>query len=142
MSWLALSGPVAQLESLKSWTAPAGLGLRVTSTFPGTGETGDAVEFISRVCSRIPALQVPALAVTRQSGQTFVLAVVEKDGKTIVSRKPVKLGALGPQAYVVEGGLEAGDRIAVSSIQALRDGSAVKPKAPAAAAPVQDARRN
>jgi len=88
------------------------------------------------------ALQVPALAVTRQSGQTFVLAVVEKDGKTIVSRKPVKLGALGPQAYVVEGGLEAGDRIAVSSIQALRDGSAVKPKAPAAAAPVQDARRN
>lgn len=76
------------------------------------------------------ALQVPALAVTRQSGQTFVFAMVEKDGKTIVTRKPVTLGALGAQSYVVEAGLIAGDRIAVSSLQALRDGAAVVPSAP------------
>ncbi len=83
------------------------------------------------------ALQVPALAVTRQSGQTFVFAVTEKDGKTTVARKPVTLGALGPQSYVVEAGLKEGDRIAVSGLQALRDGAAIKPivKTPAAAPP-------
>ncbi len=86
------------------------------------------------------ALQVPAMAVTRQSGQTFVFNVVEKDGKTVVARKPVKLGTLGAESYVVEGGLVDGDKIAVSSLQALRDGAAIKPKAPEA--PATDARRN
>lgn len=74
------------------------------------------------------ALQVPALAVVRQSGQPFVYAVLDKDGKTVVERRPVTLGALGEQAYVLEGGLEAGARIAVSSIQMLRDGAPVVPK--------------
>ncbi len=76
------------------------------------------------------ALQVPALAVFRQSGQAFVFAVVEKDGKTQVERRPLRLGALGEQAYVVESGLTAGDRIALSSLQMLRDGAAIVPKAP------------
>lgn len=75
-----------------------------------------------------PALQIPALAVTRQSGQTFVFAVSQKDGKTIVARKPVTLGPLGEANFVVEAGLSEGDRIAVSSIQALRDGAPIKPR--------------
>jgi RND family efflux transporter MFP subunit len=75
------------------------------------------------------ALQVPALAVTRQSGQTFVFAVAEKDGKTVVERRPVTLGALGESSYLVLKGLAEGDRIAVSSLQALRDGAAIKPRA-------------
>ncbi|HEY1087123.1 MAG TPA: efflux RND transporter periplasmic adaptor subunit [Archangium sp.] len=79
------------------------------------------------------ALQVPALAVTRQSGQTFVFAVSEKDGQPIVARKPVTLGALGESSFVVEAGLSDGERIAVSSLQALRDGAAIKPRAPQAA---------
>lgn len=75
------------------------------------------------------ALQVPALSVVRQSGQPFVFVVGEKDGKTVVLRKPVTLGALGAQNYVVESGLNEGDKIAVSSLQALRDGAAIVPKA-------------
>ena len=39
-----------------------------------------------------------------------------------------RLGALGERSYVVEKGLAAGDKIAVSSLQALRDGAMVKPK--------------
>ena len=74
------------------------------------------------------ALQIPALAVTRQSGQTFVFAVSEKDGKTVVARKPVTLGPLGETDFVVEAGLGEGDRIAVSSLQALRDGAPIKPR--------------
>ena len=74
------------------------------------------------------ALQIPALAVTRQSGQTFVFAVSEKDGKTVVARRPVTLGPLGERDFVVEAGLGEGDRIAVSSLQALRDGAPIKPR--------------
>jgi RND family efflux transporter MFP subunit len=74
------------------------------------------------------ALQLPALAVVRQSGQPFALVVREKEGQTVVERRPVKLGALGELAYVVEGGLEEGEQVAISSLQALRDGAPVKVK--------------
>lgn len=74
------------------------------------------------------ALQLPALAVVRQSGQPFALVVQDKGGQTVVMRRPVKLGALGEMAYVVEEGLSEGDRVAVTSLQALRDGAPVKVK--------------
>jgi multidrug efflux pump subunit AcrA (membrane-fusion protein) len=64
----------------------------------------------------------------RQSGQPFVFAVADKDQKLTVSRRPVTLGPLGEQTYVVEAGLKAGDRIAVSSLQALRDGAPIRSK--------------
>jgi RND family efflux transporter MFP subunit len=76
------------------------------------------------------ALQVPALAVVRQSGQGFVFVVVEREGKLVVERRLVQLGALGPRGYIVEKGLAAGDRIAVTSIQMLRDGAPVTIKPP------------
>lgn len=74
------------------------------------------------------ALQIPALAVVRQSGQPFALVVRKKEGKTVVERRPITLGALGEMAYVVEKGLQQGDLVAVSSLQALRDGMPVKVK--------------
>jgi RND family efflux transporter MFP subunit len=80
------------------------------------------------VYSRRQALQIPAVAVVRQSGQPFAFVLVEKEGKLVVERRPIQLGALGDQAYVLEGGLREGDRIATSSLQALRDGAPVKVK--------------
>lgn len=79
------------------------------------------------------ALQVPARAVVRQSGQAFVFRIADKGGKQVVERRPVELGELGMEAFVLQKGLESGDRIAVSSIQQLRDGAAVKLKPPSAA---------
>jgi RND family efflux transporter MFP subunit len=92
------------------------------------------------VYGKSQALQVPVLSVVRQSGQPFVFVVEDKAGSTVVSRHPITLGVLGEQSYVVEKGLTAGDKIAVSSLQALRDGAPVKPKpvtttAPSAAPP-------
>ena len=91
------------------------------------------------------ALQVPAMAVTRQSGQAFVFVVDDKEGKKVVGRRPVQLGRLGALNYVVESGLKQGDQVAVSSLQYLRDGAAIvpteaastssPPAAPAAPAP-------
>jgi len=74
------------------------------------------------------ALQVPALAVVRQSGQPFVFAVQQGPNGAIVARRPITLGALGERNYVVEKGLASGDKIAVTSLQALRDGAPIKPK--------------
>lgn len=74
------------------------------------------------------ALQVPSVAVVRQSGRPFVFVVAQKDGATIVQRKPVTLGRLGEEAYLVEGGLTAGDRVAVTSLQMLKEGAVVVPK--------------
>lgn len=91
------------------------------------------------VYSTREALQLPALAVVRQSGQPFALVIQEKDGQTVVVRRPVTLGALGEAAYVVEEGLRPGDRVAVSSLQALRDGAPVKPKSPPQAQAARDA---
>lgn len=78
------------------------------------------------------AMTLPVLAVQRQSGQTFAFAVVERDGQTVVERRPVKLGDIGEGGYRIESGLAAGDRVAVSSLQSLRDGQPVIIQAPAA----------
>lgn len=80
------------------------------------------------VYSTRSALQLPAVAVVRQSGQAFAFVAQEKGEQLVVERRPVTLGTLGEKAYVVESGLREGDRVAVSSLQALRDGAAVKPK--------------
>ncbi|MBK7070835.1 MAG: efflux RND transporter periplasmic adaptor subunit [Myxococcales bacterium] len=94
------------------------------------------------------ALQVPALAVVRQGGAAFVFVVTDqppkpkpgapapppaKPGTLYVARQMIQLGALGAKGFVVEHGLTAGDRVAVSSIQLLRDGAAVAIAAPKAA---------
>ncbi|MCY1077840.1 efflux RND transporter periplasmic adaptor subunit [Archangium lansingense] len=91
------------------------------------------------VYSTRQALQLPALAVVRQSGQPFALVVTQKEGQTVVERRPVKLGTLGEMAYVVEGGLKEGEQVAVTSLQALRHGAQVKVKpAPAPVRAAQD----
>jgi RND family efflux transporter MFP subunit len=74
------------------------------------------------------ALTVPVLSIVRQSGQAFVYAVEQRPAGPVVARRPITLGMLSDQSYVVEKGLAAGDRIAVSSLQFLRDGSPVVPK--------------
>ena len=80
------------------------------------------------------ALTVPVLSLVRQSGQAFVYAVEDKPAGPTVTRRPITLGLLAEQRYVVKKGLVAGDRIAVSSLQALRDGARIIPKPPARAA--------
>lgn len=109
--------PRTQLVEVKA-AVPAGSGLR----------SSEAVR-TRVVYSTHQALSVPAGAVTRQSGQAFVYVVVAKGQGFTVERRPVALGDLGQDSYVVERGLSAGERIAVSAIQQLKDGAPVKPRA-------------
>lgn len=105
--------PRTQLVAVKA-TFPDGLGLRAAELVR-----------VRVVYSVGTALQVPALAVARQSGQAFVYVVGLREGKQVVERRAVQLGALSAQGYVIMAGVAAGDRLAVSSIQLLRDGAPV-----------------
>lgn len=74
------------------------------------------------------ALQIPVLAVTRQSGQAFAFVVTSRGDTDVVERRPITLGALSHDSYVVLEGLHANDRIAISSLQGLRDGAPIQSK--------------
>ncbi len=80
-----------------------------------------------------PALTVPSWAVTRQSGQAFVFVVANADGgPPRVQRKPIELGPMTEEGWVVEQGLRPGEQVAISRIQSLSDGQAIRPVPPGA----------
>lgn len=67
------------------------------------------------------ALSIPAGAVTRQAGQAFAFVVEDAHAK----RKPVSLGVLQADRYVVSQGLDAGQRVVVTALQHVSDGAEV-----------------
>jgi RND family efflux transporter MFP subunit len=74
-------------------------------------------------------LVVPVVSVIRVNGQYFVYAVEEKDGKAVARQRPVKLGSIVADNYVVLGGLQPKDRVVVSGVQKLADGAPITPQA-------------
>lgn len=80
-------------------------------------------------------LTVPVTAVTRISGQFFCfVAEAGPQGGLLARQKPLTVGELQGNDYVVKSGLKAGDRIIVSGIQKLGDGAPIQAQAPAAPA--------
>jgi hypothetical protein len=74
-----------------------------------------------------PALTVPVVAVSRLAGQHFAF-VAEPAGQGFVARlKPIGVGAIVGNDYVVTTGLNAGERVIVSNTQKIGDGAPVKP---------------
>jgi RND family efflux transporter MFP subunit len=87
-----------------------------------------------------PGLTIPVVAVTRVNGRHFAfVAEAGEGGATVARQRPVELGPLVGNDYVVEKGLSAGERLIVSGVQKIGDGAPVAPtpagSAPAAAAP-------
>ena len=79
------------------------------------------------VWSTAPMAVVPVLAVTRQGGQTFVFVARQQGGHYIAAQTPVTLGDTVGNAYSVSSGLNAGDRVIVSSTQFLVNNMPVTP---------------
>ncbi len=78
------------------------------------------------VWSAAPGLTVPVVAVSRVSGQYFCF-VVEPEGSGLVARqRPVQVGEILGDDYVVRSGLKAGDRVVISGVQKLADNAPVK----------------
>lgn len=78
------------------------------------------------VWSTAPGLTVPVIAVSRVSGQYFCFVVESQGGALVARQRPVQVGEITGDDYVVKGGLKAGDRVVTSGIQKLADGAPVK----------------
>jgi multidrug efflux pump subunit AcrA (membrane-fusion protein) len=74
----------------------------------------------------LPGFLIPTQAVSHSGGQEFVF-IAQSDGKekVIARQVPVKLGDVQGDAYQVLNGLKSGDKLVVSGIQNLTDGSAI-----------------
>jgi RND family efflux transporter MFP subunit len=68
---------------------------------------------------------VPVLAVTRLGGQYFAFVAEQQDGKTVAHQKPLRVGDMTGNNYVVLEGIKPGDKIIVSGTQFLIDGAPV-----------------
>jgi RND family efflux transporter MFP subunit len=79
------------------------------------------------IWSNEPVLAVPVVAVTRVAGQHFVFVAEPSDTGFVARQKPVSLGDVVGEQYVVLSGLEPGARVILSNLQKLGDGSSVKP---------------
>lgn len=78
------------------------------------------------VWSSAPALSVPLVCVTRVGGAYFVFVAEAAPGGGLVARqRPITVGPLVGNDYVVLGGLNVGDQVIVAGIQKIGDGSPV-----------------
>ena len=76
-------------------------------------------------------LMVPTNAVVHISGQDFVFAAeaaTTGSGQSQAKQKPVKLGDIVGNNYLVISGLKGADKIVVSDVQNLYDGALIAPK--------------
>ena len=79
------------------------------------------------VWSNEPTLAVPIVAVSRLAGQHFVFVAEQGQQGVVARQKPVMVGEVSGENYVVRAGLKAGERVIVSNVQKLGDGAPVKP---------------
>lgn len=78
------------------------------------------------VWSTADGLTVPVVAVSRVSGQYFCFVVETKGDGLVARQRPVQVGDIIGDDYLVRGGLKAGDRVVTSGIQKLADGAPIK----------------
>lgn len=80
------------------------------------------------VWSADPGLTVPLVSAVRINGQHFVFVAEESGGKTVARQRAVELGAVVGNDYIVVAGLKPGERLIVSGVQKIGDGSPVSVK--------------
>jgi RND family efflux transporter MFP subunit len=75
----------------------------------------------------VQGMTVPVTAVSRIAGQYFCFVAEPGANNTLTARqRPIEVGELIGNDYVVRKGLNAGDRLIVSGIQKIGDGAPVK----------------
>ncbi|WP_019506486.1 efflux RND transporter periplasmic adaptor subunit [Pleurocapsa sp. PCC 7319] len=121
-------------------------------TFPNQGSLKDREYVRVRVIwGKKPGVLVPTNAISTLGGQNFVYLATEANSQEesstqssnesnlpeennsqspnaslIAQQQPIKLGSIQAQNYQVLSGLQEGDRIAVSNILSLRDGTPIQ----------------
>jgi RND family efflux transporter MFP subunit len=79
------------------------------------------------IWSTAPTATVPVLAITRIGGQAFVFVAQTGDKGTQAKQRAVTLGDTVGNDYAVIDGLKQGEKVIVSGIQFLVDGTPVQP---------------
>jgi RND family efflux transporter MFP subunit len=77
-----------------------------------------------------PGLTVPVVSVVRINGQFFVFVAEDTPQGSVARQRPVTLGAVVGNDYVVLAGLKAGDKLIVSGVQKIMDGVPVRAGGP------------
>jgi RND family efflux transporter MFP subunit len=78
------------------------------------------------IWSSAPALTVPVGAVSRISGQFFAFVAEPGDGGQLIAHlRPITVGTLANNEYIVTGGLKAGDKVIVAGTQKIGEGAPV-----------------
>jgi RND family efflux transporter MFP subunit len=75
-----------------------------------------------------PRPVIPVLAVSRNSGQYFAFVAEGKDGALVARQRPLRIGEIVGNDYVVIEGISPGDRVIVSGTQLLLDGAPISPQ--------------
>jgi len=70
---------------------------------------------------------IPVTAVARVTGQTFAFIADESQKPAVARQKPVKLGDVVGNNYVVLDGIKPGEKIITTGVQVLADGMPVNP---------------
>jgi len=80
-----------------------------------------------------PGLAVPVTAVSRLNGRYFAFVTEQLDGRTVARQRPLRLGPIVGDDYLVLDGLAAGERLIVSGLQKIGDGEPVNARSRAEA---------
>jgi RND family efflux transporter MFP subunit len=73
-----------------------------------------------------PGLTVPVTAVSRVSGQYFCFVAEQAQQGLVARQRPVDVGEMIGNDYVVRSGLKPGEKLIVSGIQKIGDGAPVR----------------
>ena len=87
------------------------------------------------IWTEAPGLTLPVTSVARINAQFFAFVAEKADQGLVAKQKPVQLGEIIGNEYVVQSGLQPGEQLIVSGLQKIRDGAPVMPAPPAGAAP-------
>lgn len=75
-----------------------------------------------------PGLTIPVTAVTRVNGQYFCFVAEPAGNGLVAKQRPVQVGEVQGNNYLVLGGLKPGEKLIVSGIQKIADGAPVRPE--------------
>jgi RND family efflux transporter MFP subunit len=75
-----------------------------------------------------PGLTVPVTSVSRVSGKFFCFVVEQGDKGLVARQRPIEVGEVLGNDYIVKSGVRPGDRLIVGGIQKIGDGAPVKPE--------------
>lgn len=115
---------------------PSAQSVLTKARFTNSGSLRDGQYVQSRIVwEESTGVLIPTTAITRVGGQAFVYVVEnqpaegDKPAQTVVAQRPVRLGSIQDNSYVVLEGLKPGDKIATTNILRLRDGAPIQPEA-------------